>query len=103
MPSAQSSTTLLGSNDSDQTKICGPEKSSNAGPNLSEPGERAVIGLFHIVWEEAGWELAPTPVILDAFAAKALSAAGLPRAIASFTVLIGTAFFHDLFPWSPRD
>ena len=63
--------------------------------NFDEASQGPVISPFHVVGEEAGRELLHSPVILEAFAANALAAAGLIRAIANLEIFVFLTFFHD--------
>jgi len=63
--------------------------------SLDEAIQGTVICSFDIVREKTGRELFHTPVILDAFAAGALTAARLPAAVTGLEILFALAFFHD--------
>jgi hypothetical protein len=62
--------------------------------NLDESIQGTVVCSFDIIREKAGRELLHPPMILDAFAAGSLPAAGLPGAIAVLEILFALAFFH---------
>ena len=54
--------------------------------NLDEPSQGSIVGPFHIVWEQACGELFHAPMVLDAFAADTLAAAGFIRAVANLEI-----------------
>jgi hypothetical protein len=56
----------------------------------------AVIGLFYIVREKTGGQLSRPPMIGNTFTADSLPTAGLITAVASFLILLYTAFSHSL-------
>jgi len=62
--------------------------------SLDEAIQGTVICSFNILRKEAGRKLLHSPVVLNAFAADALPAAGLIAAVAIFKVLFALAFFH---------
>jgi hypothetical protein len=62
--------------------------------SLDETIQGTVICFFDIVREKTGRELLHAPVILDAFAAGSLPAAGLPSAVAALEILFALTFFH---------
>jgi hypothetical protein len=62
--------------------------------NLDESIQGTVVCSFDLIREKAGRELLHAPVVLDAFAAGSLPAAGLPAAVAALEVLFALAFFH---------
>jgi hypothetical protein len=63
--------------------------------DIDEAPQRTVIYFFHFIREKTGWKFSHAPMILEALAADAFSAAGLPSAVASFEVDFLLAFFHE--------
>jgi hypothetical protein len=61
---------------------------------LNKSPKGSVISSFNIIRKKTGRELFHSPMILQAFAADALSAAGLIRAVAEGQVFFLVAFFH---------
>ena len=58
--------------------------------------DRAVIGSLYIVREKTGGQLSRPPMIGNTFTADSLPTAGLITAVASFLILLYTAFSHSL-------
>lgn len=63
--------------------------------DFDESSQRPVVCSFHIVGEKAGRKLFHAPVILKAFAADALAAAGLVGAVAVLEIFVFLTFSHD--------
>jgi uncharacterized protein involved in response to NO len=61
---------------------------------LDKSPNGSIVTSFYIIRKKTGRELFHSPVVLQAFAADALSAAGLIRAVAEGQVFFLVAFFH---------
>lgn len=64
--------------------------------DFEKPGQGTIVCPFHGIREQAGWQLPVAPMVLEAFAAEALAAAGLVTAIAPAQILVLIAFSHEI-------
>lgn len=62
--------------------------------NLYKLSERTVVGSFHIIGEETGWQFLHPPMVGQAFAADALAAAWFVRTVAVLKIFVLVALSH---------
>ena len=67
--------------------------------NLYKLSERTVVGSFHIIGKETGWQFLLSPMVGQAFAADALAAARFVRTVAVLKIIVLVALSHPKLPF----